>query len=54
MKEDFVQGNEYYESIYFSSPIGIELFDEKGLLIHANPACLDIFGIFRFEICTWI
>ena len=38
-------GNEYYKEIYLSSPIGIELFDEKGLLLHANPACLSIFGV---------
>ena len=38
-------GLEFYQEIYRSLPIGIALFDEKGLLFHANPACLSIFGI---------
>ncbi len=42
-------GSEYYQEICKSSPIGIELFDEKGLLLHANPACLRIFGIDKVE-----
>ncbi len=42
-------GFEYYQEVYKSSPIGIELFDEKGLLLHANPACLHIFGVDKVE-----
>ena len=42
-------GYQYYKEIYASSPIGIELFDEKGLLFHANPACLRIFGISKVD-----
>ena len=42
-------GNEYYKEIYTSSPIGIELFDENGMLLHANPACLHIFGVSKVE-----
>ncbi len=34
-----------FRNIYTESPIGIELFDIQGLLIDANKACLDIFGI---------
>ena len=38
-------GIDYYQDIYQFSPIGIELFNEQGLLIHLNPAALNIFGI---------
>lgn len=37
--------SEYYQEIYKLSPIGIQLYDEKGILLHANPACLRIFGV---------
>ena len=36
---------ERFRSIYEESPVGIEIYDSKGQLLHANKACLDIFGI---------
>jgi len=36
---------ERYRTIYDQSPIAIELFDSAGILVHANPACLNLFGI---------
>ena len=34
-----------FRSIFTASPIGIELYDAQGLLVDANPRCLEIFGI---------
>lgn len=34
-----------FKGIYESSPIGIEIYDPNGKLIHINKACLDIFGV---------
>lgn len=34
-----------FKGIYESSPIGIEIYDPSGKLIHINKACLDIFGV---------
>lgn len=34
-----------FRSIYEQSPIGIEVFDHEGKLLHVNDACLKIFGI---------
>ncbi|GAA5261533.1 PAS domain-containing protein [Methanocalculus sp. MC3] len=34
-----------YHAIYDQSPIGIELYTAEGILSHANPACLNLFGI---------
>jgi diguanylate cyclase (GGDEF)-like protein/PAS domain S-box-containing protein len=36
---------EKFRLIYEASPIGIELYDDKGELFDANQACLDIFGV---------
>lgn len=38
-----------FKGIYESSPIGIEIYDSSGKLIHINKACLDIFGILNVE-----
>ncbi|MCE8422610.1 MAG: PAS domain S-box protein [Candidatus Methanoperedens sp.] len=32
-------------SIYQQSPVAIELYDSNGLLIDANPKCLEMFGV---------
>lgn len=37
--------NESYRIIIEQSPIAIEFYDSEGLLINANPACLDLFGV---------
>lgn len=34
-----------FRNIFDGSPIGIELYDSAGRLLHANKACLEIFGI---------
>lgn len=34
-----------FRGIYELSPIGIEIYDPDGKLIHVNKACLEIFGI---------
>lgn len=39
------ESNERFLNIFYQSPIAIELFDTNGLLIDANPSCLEIFGI---------
>ncbi len=36
---------ERFRFIYEESPVGIEIYDSKGQLLHANKACLDIFGV---------
>ncbi|WP_342772062.1 MULTISPECIES: PAS domain-containing protein [unclassified Methanoculleus] len=37
----------WFRSIYEDSPIGIAVCDPEGLLLHANRACLELFGISR-------
>ena len=39
------KSDEKYRAIYDKSPIAIELYDATGTLAHANPACLNLFGI---------
>ncbi|MCX6696016.1 MAG: PAS domain S-box protein, partial [Methanoregula sp.] len=39
------ESEERYRTIFDQSPIAIELFDSAGILVHANPACLNLFGI---------
>ncbi|MHA2088530.1 MAG: PAS domain-containing protein, partial [Promethearchaeota archaeon] len=34
-----------FRSIFTDSPIGIEIFDNKGKLIDLNQACMELFGI---------
>ncbi|MEI6222973.1 MAG: PAS domain S-box protein [bacterium] len=34
-----------FKQIFESSPIGMELYDSTGRLMHINQSCLDIFGI---------
>lgn len=36
---------EHFKVIYQNSPIAIELYDSKGLLLDVNPACIELFGI---------
>ena len=38
-----------YHAIYDQSPIGIEIYTAEGRLVHANPACLNLFGIDSVE-----
>lgn len=39
------QSEERYRVITDQSPIAIELYDENGLLVSVNPACLEMFGV---------
>ncbi|MBO8128763.1 MAG: diguanylate cyclase [Peptococcaceae bacterium] len=39
------ESEERFRNIYSQSPIGIQLYDADGQLLHANQACLDIFGV---------
>ncbi len=43
--ENPVLNAEHWKIIYEHSPLGIELYDDEGRLIDANPACLEIFGV---------
>lgn len=38
-----------FRSIYEDSPIGIEVYDSDGRLVHANNACLNIFGVSNYR-----
>jgi PAS domain S-box-containing protein len=44
-EETLRETEERFRSIYEESPVGIEIYDSKGQLLHANKACLDIFGV---------
>ncbi len=44
-EEEFRESAKRYNTIYGQSPIAIELYDAAGMLVNANPACLDLFGI---------
>ena len=37
--------NKKYLNIFRQSPIATELYNAKGKLVDANPACLDLFGV---------
>ncbi|MEI6613695.1 MAG: PAS domain S-box protein [Chrysiogenales bacterium] len=43
--EALQESEKLYRAIYDQSPIAIELYDAAGIFIHANSACLDMFGI---------
>jgi two-component system NtrC family sensor kinase len=43
------ESEERFRSIYAESPIGIQVHDREGVLVEANRACLDIFGIGSVE-----
>jgi PAS domain-containing protein len=44
-REALEESSEMMKRIFDESQIGIELFDKEGILITANKATLDIFGI---------
>jgi two-component system NtrC family sensor kinase len=39
------ESEERFRNIYAESPIGIQVYDGEGILVDANRACLDIFGL---------
>ncbi len=44
-EEALEESQSRFKSIYQQSPLAIELYDSKGLLIDANPKCLEMFGV---------
>jgi len=44
-KEALAASEERFRDIFQESPIGIEIYDSEGVLIAANKACLEIFGV---------
>lgn len=44
-EEALRESEEGFKNIYEESPIGIELYDSDGRLLHANRACLELFGV---------
>jgi two-component system, NtrC family, sensor histidine kinase KinB len=44
-EEELRTSRERFREIYEKSPIGIELYDPQGRLVHVNPATLQIFGV---------
>ncbi len=44
-KEALAASEERFRDIFQESPIGIEIYDSEGVLITANKACLEIFGV---------
>ena len=49
-EEEFRESAKRYNTIYDQSPIAIELYDAAGILVNANPACLDLFGIENIQV----
>ena len=45
MEETLRESEENFRVLYETSPMGIEIFDTIGRLVHANPASLAIFGL---------
>ncbi|MBI5739275.1 MAG: PAS domain S-box protein [Nitrospirae bacterium] len=41
--------HEIFRAVFFQSPVGIEIYNQEGLLIDANTACLKIFGVESVE-----
>jgi len=44
-KEALAASEARFRDIFQESPIGIEIYDSEGILITANKACLEIFGV---------
>ncbi len=44
-EEALQEAEERFRTIYEESPVGIEIYDSEGKLLHVNKACLDIFGV---------
>ena len=44
------ESEERYRTIYDQSPIAIELYDAAGVLVHVNPACLNLFGVKNMQV----
>ena len=44
-EEALRESEEKFRTLFETSPIGIDIFDTTGRLVHANPAALAIFGL---------
>lgn len=49
MEQSLWESREKFKQIFSASPICIELYDENGLLVDANRACLEMFGVSSFS-----
>jgi diguanylate cyclase (GGDEF)-like protein/PAS domain S-box-containing protein len=49
MEEQLRASEARFRNIFESSPIAIEVYDAAGVLLDANRACLDLFGVAGFE-----
>jgi PAS domain-containing protein len=47
--EALVEHEELFKNIFFNSPIAILLYDNEGLIIKVNKACLDMVGLSDVE-----
>jgi two-component system cell cycle sensor histidine kinase/response regulator CckA len=45
VKESLQDSERRFREIFSQSPIGIAVYDQKGLLVEANKSCMDIFGV---------
>jgi PAS domain S-box-containing protein len=44
-KDALLQNKDYLQIVIEQSPVAIEFYNKEGLLLHVNPACLELFGI---------
>ncbi|MFX1517512.1 MAG: PAS domain S-box protein [Promethearchaeota archaeon] len=44
-RDEIRKSAKFFKTIFEESPIGIEIYDSAGLLVNANNACLEIFGV---------
>jgi PAS domain S-box-containing protein len=49
MEKILRDNEERFRSIYDESPISIEIYSSEGVLIDANQACLDMFGVQQLD-----
>ena len=49
ISSELKESEEKYRTLSDQSPIAIEYYNEKGLLISVNPACLSLFGVKDIE-----
>ncbi|HOI93895.1 MAG TPA: PAS domain S-box protein [Syntrophobacter fumaroxidans] len=49
MEKFLRESRQRFKQIFSASPICIELYDENGILVNANRACLEMFGVSGFS-----
>ena len=49
MEKFLRESRQRFKQIFSASPICIELYDENGILVNANRACLEMFGVPGFS-----